>query len=77
MTVKFGDLEQGQRYVVTLTDCCVEGKLAGTFLGYGSACKATFDENSEADLEEDFATFDFGHVGPFWGALEFEPVTIP
>jgi len=53
-------LAPGQKYKITLTDCCIEGEIIGTF--------RTFDN------KEDLYVFDIGKIGPGWGAWHTEPI---
>lgn len=63
-TVKWADLQPGQRYRVTMDDCCVEGWFNATFLHH----------EGEEDDPKAYAAFDTAHLGTSWGKYTFTPL---
>ncbi len=64
MKIKGTDLVVGQKYLVEMKDCCVQGHFIGIFQGF------TRDEEDDIDRFR----FDVGEIGPGWGRFRFEEV---
>jgi hypothetical protein len=61
VSVDHEEMVEGQRYKIHLTDCCIQGEVTGTFLGY------EYDPEEPADFKV-AALFDFGRLEPVgWG----------
>lgn len=60
---------EGQYYEVTLEDCCIEGTLIGHFLGREY-------KREDGEIWDVAYHFDFGSLGPDWGAWRVEPLEI-
>lgn len=60
----------GQRYLITMNDCCVQGRLLAVFVGYSYYEE---EDEDEAPLDTpEAAVFDVAIIGPIWGRWEVE-----
>ena len=74
--MKKTEMVAGQRYLIELRDCCIEGDLHGVFLRWD--VDHDDDEPTDALLAQGLnsfagAVFDIGTIGPLWGKWEVKP----